>query len=193
MVATPSSIVSIHVPFVQVALIFISLSKLARSACNARKCLRPFHSGPIIAEGEIEFAGLSRTLGSAADGAGITAHGDSLALLLDVLEELDGTLELPAVDGLGSLAGVLERHTQVGTAGAGRLGGNDLGGSVPNLIGAKKVKSASHSPGTASIFIFSLSFDFGVDPSSFQYMSIHESFSLSPLSKFEVTIAVGRR
>lgn len=80
----------------------------------------------------------SRTLGSAADGATVAAHGDSLALLLDVLEELDGALELPAVDGLGGLAGVLEGHTQVGTAGAGRLGGNDLGGSVPNLFGAKK-------------------------------------------------------
>lgn len=83
-------------------------------------------------------AGSSRTLGSAADGATVAAHGDSLALLLDVLEELDGALELPAVDGLGGLAGVLEGHTQVGTAGAGRLGGNDLGGSVPNLFGAKK-------------------------------------------------------
>lgn len=86
----------------------------------------------------IASTGSSRTLGSAADGAAVAAHGDSLALLLDVLEELDGALELPAVDGLGGLAGVLEGHTQVGTAGAGRLGGNNLGGSVPNLFDAKK-------------------------------------------------------
>lgn len=91
-----------------------------------------------MGEFKIASVGSSRTLGSAADGAAVAAHGDGLALLLDVLEELDSALELPAVDGLGGLAGVLEGHTQVGTAGAGRLGGNDLGGSVPNLFGAKK-------------------------------------------------------
>lgn len=75
-----------------------------------------------------------RTLRSAADGAGISAEGDGLLLLLDVLKESDSTLQLPAVDGLGGLAGVLERNSEVGTAGAGRLGGSDLGGSVPNLF-----------------------------------------------------------
>lgn len=82
-------------------------------------------------------------MGSAANGTAVAAHRDGLALLLDVLEELDGALELPAVDGLGGLASVLEGHTEVGTAGAGRLGGNDLGGSVPNLVDANKTRSAS--------------------------------------------------
>ena len=40
-------------------------------------------------------------------------------MLLNVLEELNGTLELPSVDGLGGLAGVLERDTQVGSARSG--------------------------------------------------------------------------
>lgn len=75
-----------------------------------------------------------RTLGSTADGAGVAAEGDGLLLLLDVLKEGDSALQLPAVDGLGGLAGVLERNSEVGTAGAGRLGGSDLGGSVPNLF-----------------------------------------------------------
>ena len=74
-----------------------------------------------------------RTLRSAADGASIAAEGDDFLLLLDVLKELDGALQLPAVDGLGGLAGVLERNSEVGTAGLGRLGGRDLGGSVANL------------------------------------------------------------
>lgn len=72
-------------------------------------------------------------LGSAAGTAGVAAHGDSLVVALDVLEELKSTLELPAVDGLGGLAGVLERDTEVGTAGAGRLGGQNLGRSVTDL------------------------------------------------------------
>lgn len=76
---------------------------------------------------------LFRTLRSTADGASVAAEGDDLLLLLDVLKELDGALQLPAVDGLGGLAGVLERNSEVGTAGLGRLGGRDLGGSVANL------------------------------------------------------------
>ena len=63
----------------------------------------------------------NRTLSSSASAAGVAAHGDSLLLLLDVLEELDGALQLPAVDGLGSLPGILEGNAEVGTAGAGRL------------------------------------------------------------------------
>ena len=54
-------------------------------------------------------------------------------MLLDVLEELQGAVQLPAVDGLGGLSGVLERNAEVGTAGAGRLGALDLGGGVSNL------------------------------------------------------------
>ena len=82
-------------------------------------------------------AGLGDTellaLGGAADRASVPAHGDSLDLLLDVLEEGNSALQLPAVDGLGGLAGVLEGHAQVGTASAGRLGGSNLRGGVTNL------------------------------------------------------------
>lgn len=73
-------------------------------------------------------------MGAATGAAGVPAHGDSLLLLLDVLEELDGAVQLPAVDGLGGLAGVLERDTQVRAAGAGRLGRLNLGSSVSDLI-----------------------------------------------------------
>lgn len=75
-----------------------------------------------------------RTLSGAASAAGVSAHGDSLLVLLDVLEEGDGAGQLPAVDGLGGLTGVLERDTQVLAAGASRLGGRNLGGGVSNLF-----------------------------------------------------------
>ncbi len=78
--------------------------------------------------------GFSRTLRRSAGAAGIAPHGDGLLLLLDVLEELDGALQLPAVDGLGGLPGVLEGHAQVGTAGAGRLDGLDVSRGVSNLF-----------------------------------------------------------
>lgn len=83
--------------------------------------------------GCVRLCRIVRTLRSTADGASVAAEGDDLLLLLDVLKELDGALQLPAVDGLGGLAGVLERNSEVGTAGLGRLGGRDLGGSVANL------------------------------------------------------------
>lgn len=73
-------------------------------------------------------------MGAAASATGVPAHGDGLGLALDVLKEGDGAGQLPAVDGLGGLAGVLERNTQVGAAGAGRLGGRNLGGGVANLL-----------------------------------------------------------
>jgi hypothetical protein len=49
------------------------------------------------------------TLCSTSGSTSISSHWDSLLVLLNVLEELNGTLELPSVDSLGSLAGVLER------------------------------------------------------------------------------------
>jgi hypothetical protein len=61
------------------------------------------------------------TLGTSASAAGISSHGDSLLLLLDVLEELDRALELPAVDGLGGFSGVLEGDSEVRAAGLGRF------------------------------------------------------------------------
>lgn len=74
-----------------------------------------------------------RTLSGAASAASVAAHGDSLLVSLNVLEEGDGTLELPAVDGLGGLTGVLERNPEVGTACAGRLGGLNLSRGVSDL------------------------------------------------------------
>jgi hypothetical protein len=75
-----------------------------------------------------------RTLGTAASATGISSHGDGLLVLLHILEESNSALQLPAVDGLSGLAGVLEGNSQVGTAGAGRLGGLDLGRGVSNLF-----------------------------------------------------------
>lgn len=59
---------------------------------------------------------------------------------LDVLEVLEGAGDLPAVDGLGGLAGVLERNTEVGTASAGGLGRLDFGGGVTDLLAADIVR-----------------------------------------------------
>ena len=58
-------------------------------------------------------------------------------MLLDILEELDCSLQLPAIDSLSGLSGVLEGNSEVSTAGAGRLGGLNLGRGVSNLIFAK--------------------------------------------------------
>jgi hypothetical protein len=77
--------------------------------------------------------GPSRTLSSTASAPGISPHGDGLSVTLDVLEVLEGAGDLPAVDGLGSLAGVLERNTEVGAARAGGLGRLDLSGGVTDL------------------------------------------------------------
>lgn len=90
---------------------------------------------------EIFFA--RRTLGGSAGAAGISSHGDGLDVLLHILEELDGALKLPAVDGLGGLAGVLEGNSEVGAAGAGRLLGEDLLGSVSDLNGFRRRENVS--------------------------------------------------
>jgi len=63
----------------------------------------------------------SLTLGSASSATGVAPHGDGLLVLQDIAEVGEGALELPSVDGLGGLAGVLERDTEVGTASAGAL------------------------------------------------------------------------
>lgn len=70
-------------------------------------------------------------------------------MLLNILEELHGALQLPSVDGLGGLACVLERNTEIGTAGASRLRRVDFGGSVSNLEGEKSASSA----GCVAIFV----------------------------------------
>lgn len=78
-----------------------------------------------------------RTLGGSSGAAGVSSHGDGLLVLLHILEEGNSALQLPSVDGLGGLTSVLEGHSEVGTAGAGRLLGEDLLGSVSNLFPAR--------------------------------------------------------
>jgi hypothetical protein len=97
----------------------------------------------ILEEAEKELGGLdgpagaSNTeglaLGGTTSSTSVTSHGNGLLVLLDVLEELHSTLQLPAIDSLRRLAGVLERHSQVLPSGPGRLGGVDFGGTVSNL------------------------------------------------------------
>jgi hypothetical protein len=53
--------------------------------------------------------GFVHTLGSTASAPSISPHGNSLSLCLNIVEVCFGALEFPAVDGLGGLAGVLER------------------------------------------------------------------------------------
>ena len=72
-------------------------------------------------------------MGGAANAAAVAPHGNSLLLVHNVLEELLGALELPAVDRLGGLTGVLEGHTEVRPARASRLCRGNLSRSVPNL------------------------------------------------------------
>lgn len=61
-------------------------------------------------------------LGGVASAASITAHGDCLLLKLDILKKGNSALELPSVDSLSGLAGVLERDTEVLATGTSRLG-----------------------------------------------------------------------
>jgi hypothetical protein len=65
-------------------------------------------------------------------------------VLLHILEEGNSALQLPAVDGLGGLVGVLEGDSEVGTAGAGRLGGLDLGRSVSDLFEGEEEEQSVH-------------------------------------------------
>jgi len=55
-------------------------------------------------------------------------------VLLDVLKEFDGALQLPSIDGLRSLAGVLERHSQVRSSSPRRLVGRNLCRSVADHL-----------------------------------------------------------
>ena len=61
------------------------------------------------------------TLGSATGGTGISAHGNGLLVIDDILEVDESTLQLPSVDRLGSLAGVLEADAEVRAPSAGAL------------------------------------------------------------------------
>jgi hypothetical protein len=76
---------------------------------------------------------IALTLRSPSSASGVPPHGDSLLVLKDISEIGEGALELPAVDGLGSLAGVLVGDAEVAAAGASRLCAVDAGCSVANL------------------------------------------------------------
>ena len=65
---------------------------------------------------------MRRTLSGASGATGVPPHGNSLLVLLDVVEEGDGAGELQAADGLGSLAGVLEGDAEERTTALRRLG-----------------------------------------------------------------------
>lgn len=73
------------------------------------------------------------TLGGAASGASVAAHGNGHGLLGDVLEVGESLLQLHAVDGLSSLTGVLEADTQVRAPRAGALCGRNVLGGVTDL------------------------------------------------------------
>ena len=75
----------------------------------------------------------SRTLRRTTCTPGIPPHGHGLLVFFDVLEVAQGFLEVPAVDGLGGFAGVLEGDAQVGAAAAGGFGGFDGVASVADL------------------------------------------------------------
>lgn len=77
------------------------------------------------------------TLSCPAGAPGVSPHGHGLGVPDDVVQVGDGALELPAVDGLGGLARVLEGDAEVGAAGAGGFGGFDVGGCVADLGGGK--------------------------------------------------------
>jgi hypothetical protein len=76
---------------------------------------------------------IKRTLRSTSSSASISSHGNGLLVFLDILEELDGALKLPAVDSLGSLAGVLEGNAKVRASGLRRFTGIYLSCCVSNL------------------------------------------------------------
>lgn len=56
------------------------------------------------------------TLCGAASAASVPPHGDGLLVLQNIAEVGEGALKLPSVDGLGSLAGVLEGGAEVAAA-----------------------------------------------------------------------------
>jgi len=66
---------------------------------------------PCSARSVIAAKKVPHTLTGPANAAVVSAERNGLLLLADVLEVLDGAGELHAVDGTGSLEGVLERDT----------------------------------------------------------------------------------
>lgn len=60
-------------------------------------------------------------------------HGDGLLVSQNILQESHGALQLPALDGLSSLASVLERNAEVRAPGTGALGVGDRLSCVTDL------------------------------------------------------------
>ena len=73
------------------------------------------------------------TLSSSSSTTSIPPHWNSLLMVLDILEVGKRLLELPAVDGLGGFAGVLEGDTEVRASRACRFGGRDFCRCVSDL------------------------------------------------------------
>lgn len=97
-------------------------------------------------------------------------------MVLDVLEELDSSLQLPAVDSLGGLAGVLERNSEVGTAGAGRFRGLNLLGGVSDLFFVEGGKKSVH-----LVSLFHLSHDVSSMIISKLTKQVHNLFDSDPI------------
>lgn len=72
------------------------------------------------------------TLSSSTDGVSESSERNGSLVVQNILQVLLSSLQVPTVDGLGSLSGVLERDSQVGTASGGTLGRVDWGSSVTN-------------------------------------------------------------
>ena len=64
---------------------------------------------------------MKHTLCSPPRAASISSQRYSLLVVNDVAEVGEGALQLPAIDGLGGLAGVFERDAEVGASCAGGL------------------------------------------------------------------------
>lgn len=76
----------------------------------------------------------SLTLCSATSGTSISAHGNGLLVIDDIVEVDESTLQFPSVDRLGSLAGVLEADAEVGAPSAGALCVGDCVCGVTDLF-----------------------------------------------------------
>lgn len=90
-----------------------------------------------------------RTLSSTASAPSIAPHGHGFDMVRDILEVGQGAAELPAVDGLRRLAGVLEGDAEVGAASARALGRVDVRGCVADLYGRVRLVGVALAVGHA--------------------------------------------
>jgi hypothetical protein len=94
------------------------------------------------------------TLRSASSATSVPPHGDRLLLLQNVSEVGEGAVKLPSVDGLSSLAGVLEGNAEVAAASPGGLCVVNVGCCVADL----EISSASEFVGSSGRSIVNLQF-----------------------------------